>query len=200
MTIEQFATKLYEHWAIGGEKKDEGLLVVVALDKRLVRFEVGYGLEPVVTDALSGMIIRDTIRPAFRRGEYADGLIEGMVDAARLVAQERGVAVPLPDGRAVRSNAKSRGVSPLTIVFLIFLFIVVMNVMAAQARRRGSRARRRGNWWGGPGPWIGGGGLGGWGGGSWGGGSGGFGGGSSGSGFGGFGGGASGGGGATGGW
>jgi len=49
--------RLYEHWGVGGEKKDEGLLVLVALDKRLVRFEVGYGLEPVITDAQSGVII-----------------------------------------------------------------------------------------------------------------------------------------------
>ncbi len=192
MPIEEFATKLYERWGIGGAKQDEGLLVLVAMDKRLVRFEVGYGLEPVITDGRAGTIIRQTIRPAFRRGEFAEGLTAGMVDVAEFVAKDRGVATPMPDGKAVKRRAQK--IPPFAVVLLIMFVIIVVN-MVAQSQGGGRRGRRLGGYggWGGPGPWIGGGG---WGGGS----SGGFGGGSSGSGFGGFGGGASGGGGATGGW
>jgi uncharacterized protein len=196
--IEQYGIRLYERWGIGGAKLDEGLLILVAMDTRLVRIETGYGLEPVITDGRAGSIIRNTIRPAFRRGEYAEGLTQGLVDVARYVAAEKNVPVPLPDGQPVRKRAPR--IHPFLIVLGIFAFIVFMN-LAARSQARGRRRRRFGGW-DDMGPWTGGG----WGGGSWGGGRGGggswggFGGGSSGSGFGGFGGGASGGGGATGGW
>jgi uncharacterized protein len=163
------------------------------MDKKLVRFEVGYGLEPILTDGRAGGIIRNTIRPAFRSGDFDEGLTQGVVEAMRYVAEARNKPLPLPDGKPAPTR-RSKGMPPI----LVFVIIIVI-LWVLMSSRGSRRSRRWGGRWGGPGPWIGGG-MGGFGGGSWGGGGGGFGSGSSGGGFGGFGGGASGGGGATGGW
>jgi uncharacterized protein len=193
-TIEHYGVLLFERWGIGGAKPDEGLLLLVAMDQKLVRFEVGYGLEPILTDGRAGGIIRNTIRPAFRSGDFDAGLTQGIVEAMRYVAEARGKPLPLPDGKPAPSR-RSKPMPPAMIV-LIIVFVLLWVLASSRGSRR---SRRSGGRWGGPGPWIGGG-MGGFGGGSWGGGGGGFGSGSSGGGFGGFGGGASGGGGATGGW
>jgi uncharacterized protein len=82
--IEDYAVALFEEWGIGKAKEDNGALLLVARDDREVRIEVGYGLEPVLTDAESAAIIQNVIVPAFRDGRYADGIngtVEAMVTA-----------------------------------------------------------------------------------------------------------------------
>jgi uncharacterized protein len=193
-TIEEYAVKLFEAWGIGDREKDEGLLLLVAVADRAVRFEVGYGLEGVLPDGRVGGIIRGQIIPRFRAGDFAGGMEDGLVEAARFVAESKGLPAPVPDG-APRQVAR-RGEDGNTNA-LVFVLIGIL-VLAALFSGRGSRGRRRRSslpWWWFGGPWGGGGG--GW---SSGGGFGGFGGGGGGGGFGGFGGGASGGGGATGRW
>ena len=196
-TIEEYAVKMFENGGrgIGDKGKDNGLLVVVAVEDRKVRIEVGYDLEGIIPDGYAGETIRDAIRPAFRRGEYGAGLLAGVTRLINRTGEARGVAIPdVPTERAT-STSGGRSKFPWTLVF----WIVVILIMSS----RGNRRRRRrywghgpwSNWTGGVGP-FGGGGFGGGSGGSFGGGGGGFGGG----GFGGFGGGRSGGGGSSGGW
>jgi uncharacterized protein len=188
-TIEEVAVELFADWGIGGAKADEGLLLLVAVTDRKVRFEVGYGLEGVLPDGRVGGIIRERITPDFRRGDYAAGLEAGLVEAARFVAESKGLPPPLPDDRP--APRKRRPASVPLIVILVVLFMVVSLIMGSINGGGGGRGRRRrrSGWE----PFI----LGsGWGGGGFGGGSSGGGGG----GFGGFGGGMSGGGGATGSW
>ncbi len=73
-TIENFAVQLFEDWQIGKKNKDNGVLVLLAMQERQMRIEVGYGLEPVLTDAQSSWIIRNTLTPAFREQQYFSGL------------------------------------------------------------------------------------------------------------------------------
>ncbi|KND48755.1 MAG: uncharacterized protein AB200_03165 [Parcubacteria bacterium C7867-005] len=73
-TIESYASKLFEEWGIGKEKEDNGLLLIVAKDDREMRIEVGYGLEPEVTDIESSYIIRDVLAPAFQAGDFDLGI------------------------------------------------------------------------------------------------------------------------------
>ncbi len=77
-TIENFAVKLYADWGIGKEAEDNGALILVALEDREIRIEVGYGLEPVLTDLTSSRIINETITPKFKTGDYAGGLSDGV--------------------------------------------------------------------------------------------------------------------------
>jgi uncharacterized protein len=189
--IEDYGYKLGRAWGIGQKGANNGLILLVSKGDRKVRIEVGYGLEPVITDALSGEIIREQITPAFKRGDYAGGINAG-VDAliAQLQAppdQQEKNALAAAE-RHKRSSHVSGSFFPLIFWAIILIFMIIP---AAVGRRHG---RRWGSAW--PvviwGPGLGGGG--------WRGGGGGFGGG--GGGFGGFsgGGGSFGGGGASGGW
>src|SRR5687767_13987557 len=76
-TIEEFATRLFERAGVGDREKDRGLLVVLAVEDRQVRIEVGYGLEELVTDGFSGETIRRYMLPAFRGGQYGEGILAG---------------------------------------------------------------------------------------------------------------------------
>jgi uncharacterized protein len=197
--IKEYAVKMFENrgQGIGDRAKDNGLLIVVAVNDRKVGIEVGYALEPLITDGFSGQTIREAIAPAFRRGQYGEGLVAGVSRIIGRIAEQRGVNLtdmppPPPEPRRGRSGRN------FPVGVAIVIFIVILRAFAGRTRRR----RRR--YWGG-GPWSGwnsgvgpfGGGLGG----GFGGGFGGFGGGGGGGGgFGGFGGGRSGGGGASGGW
>ncbi len=76
-TVENAAVKLFEEWGIGDKEKDNGVLLLVAINDRELRIEVGYGLEPVLTDSRSGNIIRNQITPAFKIGDYEGGIVAG---------------------------------------------------------------------------------------------------------------------------
>lgn len=73
-SIEDYAVRLFEDWKIGKKEKDNGLLVLIAKEDRKIRIEVGYGLEPVITDGRAGRIIREQMRPAFREDNYDEGV------------------------------------------------------------------------------------------------------------------------------
>ncbi|ELX8379915.1 YgcG family protein [Providencia vermicola] len=73
-TIEQFSLRAFNRWGLGKKGKNNGILLVVSLDDRNVRFEVGYGYEGVMTDALSGRIIRQSIIPNFKHEHYYTGI------------------------------------------------------------------------------------------------------------------------------
>ena len=196
-TIEEYSVEQFKRWGIGGAEKDEGLLLLVAVEDHKVRFEVGYGLEGSLPDGRVGGIIREQITPALRDGRFGDGLLAGLVEAARYVAEDKRLPPPLPDEGPAPRREHDTPIPAALVMFLIFvLFVIFANFMNDRGGKGGG-GRRRGRL--GPLLWTIGN-AGGFGGGGWSGGGGGFGGGSSGGGFGGFGGGASGGGGATGSW
>ncbi len=188
-SIEEYSTKLFERAGIGARSKDNGALVVLAVKDKRVRIEVGYGLEEFITDGFSGETIREAMLPAFRRGDYNQGILAGTTSVINRIADRRGVTLAdVPrEVRDDRSNDDPDFATVIFVVIVVLLFILRIT--------RGPGLRRRGGW--GRSTWSGWhGGVGGFGGGGFGGG----GGGSFGGGFGGFGGGRSGGGGASGGW
>ncbi len=191
-TIEDYALKLFEQAGVGTKARSNGLLIVVAKAERKVRIEVGYDLEEFVTDGFSGDVIRQHFLPAFKRGDYGQGLLAGTTAIINRIADRRGVAladVPKPaSGRGGRASS-------VGLLITIVILLVVVNWLSRHGGGPGI-GRRSSPW----GLYGGLGGFGGFGGGRRG-GLGGFGGGGFGSGgFGGFGGGRSGGGGASGGW
>jgi uncharacterized protein len=196
-TIDEYTVKMFENGGRGiGEKgKDNGLLIVVAVEDRKVKIETGYDIEGLISDGFAGQTIRETIAPAFRAGQYGPGLIAGATRLITRIAEQRGVAL---QNVPAAPEVSARPAAPRPRNFTPALFLIILLLLLTRRRRR----RRR--YWGG-GPWSGwnsgvgpfGGGFGGFGGGF-----GGFsgGGGGGGGGFGGFSGGRSGGGGASGGW
>ncbi len=100
--IEQAAVDLFHAWGIGKKRRDNGVLILCAVQDRKVRIEVGYGLEPVLPDAWCGQVIREQMIPQFRAGDFSSGLKGGALTVAAAIAQHAGVtlagatAVPLP--------------------------------------------------------------------------------------------------------
>ena len=189
-----YAFELGERWGVGQKGKDNGVVILVKSEQpdRGVFIATGYGAEGALTDLVAGQIIRRTMLPAFRNGQYFQGVDAGVDNVIKALAGE------FKPTKKSGKNKKAGFV--FLIIFLLVLFLAIW--LIAKAAKSGTiytssgpRRRRRRNhddWWGGGG--FGGGFGGGWGGGSGGGfGGGGFGGG-------GFGGGSFGGGGAGGGW
>lgn len=189
----EYKVAVFQKWGLGKKGEDNGLLMLIAIEEREVRFETGYGLEGVLPDGLQSRIFREEMAPRFREGDWSGGVVAGVLACAQRIAADKGVTLEW-DGRELRYNGGGRGRSlPWPFILALVVFLAFMIWAANQGG--GGRPRRRGGWYMGPGGFGGWGGLGGLGGG-FGGGGGGFGGGS----FGGFGGGSSGGGGGGGKW
>ena len=190
-TIEEYAVKMFENHGrgIGERGRDNGLLILVAIKERRVRFEVGYELEQFITDGFSGQTSREDMAPSFRRGEYGEGILAGTQRVIGRIAQGRNVT--LQGVRPERRRGAPQSGSGGSWIVALFVLFMIINVIAGRLR---GRRRFRGGW-GGGGGWSSG--IGPFGGGF----GGGFGrGGGFGGGFGGFGGGRSGGGGGGGSW
>jgi uncharacterized protein len=92
--IEQYSIRVVEAWKLGREKPDDGALLLVAMQDRALRIEVGRGLEGALTDLVSNRIIDETITPRFREGDFAGGISAG-VD--RMIAVVDGEPLPEPE-------------------------------------------------------------------------------------------------------
>jgi uncharacterized protein len=135
--IEDFGYQLGRAWGIGEKKRDTGVLLLVAPNERRVRIEVGYGLESVLTDALSNAILQDRVLPKFRAGDQAGGVLAG---ADALIEQ-----LSLPDDQAkarVAATVPARGPSkspfPLVLIGLLVLW-VVFGLIGTVGGRKGHR-------------------------------------------------------------
>jgi len=178
--IEDYGYQLGRAWGIGQKESDNGALLIVAPNERKVRIEVGYGLEPILTDAFSALVIHNDILPAFREGDYEAGIVRG-VDA--LVTQlSLDPAEAQARAAAVEEEKADVPIGPLIIVGLVFLFIFLGAIGSLSGGRRHRRdglapiliwaasealrnSGRGGGGWGGGGFGGGGGGFGGGGGG-----------------------------------
>lgn len=137
--IEDYGYRLGRAWGIGTKEHDNGVLLIVAPNERKVRIEVGYGLEPVLTDAMSTQIIQNDILPAFRQGGFQRGIAQG-VDG--ISAQLRLDPVEAQArAAAARPEQADIPVGPIILVVLVFLFILMGMIRASHGggrRRRGS--------------------------------------------------------------
>jgi uncharacterized protein len=183
--IEDVSNNLFRQWGVGKKGKDEGIMLLLAVQDHRDRMEIGYGLEPILPDGFDGSILR-AIQPLLRQGEYSQAMISAVAQISAAIDRAKGVTPQNAEPpRRVREAPRSEGLPwPLIligIVVLLFLFRggggggLLTGLILGNLLGRGER-----------------------GGGDWGGG--GFGGGGGGGGFGGFGGGDSGGGGASGNW
>ena len=178
--ISDYGYQLGRHWGIGQKKLNNGALFIVAPNERIARVEVGYGLEPILTDALSSVIIQTQAAPYFRKNDF-DGGVTAVANALiRQLSLERSEAEARAAAAAKQVERGQGEDLPGWLVLLIFLGI--FGFIFLQSGGGGPRGGRGGSYYGGGG-WPGGG----WGGGGFGGG--GFGGGGFGGGGGGFGGG-----------
>ena len=170
--IEDYGYRLGRAWKIGQEGANNGVILLVAPTERKVRIEVGYGLEPIMTDALSSVIVNQTILPRFRDKDMPGGIVAG----AQAIAEQLKLPLEAAEIRAkqqtqVAAKKRETGGDIMTAVF--WIVVVAFLVLPMIFGRKGGRRYRGGGapvvlW----GPGIGGG-WGSGGGSSWGGGGGG---------------------------
>lgn len=192
--VADYGYRLGRAWGIGGKEENDGVVFLIAPNERRMNISVGYGLEPILTDALSGRIIRDQVTPRFKDGDYPGGIQAGVNAIAQQIAlpPEEAAARAAAAAKAERDRADDGSFGGFIFIGFIILFFFVLPMLSAFGRR-GRRHRKhrpwgaapiivwgdhdwggggRGSSWGGGGGWSGGGGFGGFsgGGGSFGGG------------------------------
>lgn len=168
--IEDYGYQLLRTWGIGRKAENDGVILLVAPNEKSVRVEVGYGLEPVLTDALSSLIIQRALLPAFREGRFEAGIVagtEGLVKQLSLPDSEARALVAQAAAVGAKRPAASGPSLPLILAILVVFIFLTGALRTFGARRTGA-----GLWWllgailsssgrGGGGGWSGGGGGGG---------------------------------------
>jgi uncharacterized protein len=132
-SLEGYSLRVAEQWKLGQQKFDNGLLMLVAYNDRKVRIEVGYGLEGLITDAKSGLIIRNYITPAFRRGDYYTGLKEGLGVISGIINREFDISEEDLARYQQQEQRGNRAKPPVG--FIIFIIMIVLSSLGR--RRRG---------------------------------------------------------------
>jgi len=132
--IEDYGYQLGRAWGIGQKGQNNGAILIIAPTNRKVRIEVGYGLEPVLTDALTSVIIQDRIIPEFRKGDIAAGVSAG-TDAiiAQLSAAPEIAHAAVVEATSARAEARHRPSAGPGALF--WLAIVVIWLIFSVARR-----------------------------------------------------------------
>ncbi|RSV42480.1 TPM domain-containing protein [Sphingomonas sp. ABOLE] len=147
--IADYGYQLGRAWGIGQKEANNGILLIVAPNERKVRIEVGYGLEPIMTDALSSQIINQVILPKFKAGDMAGGIVAGAQAIAEQMKQPLEAAeqkAKAAQDAATKSSARKRQGGGLPIG-LLFWFIILVVILVPMLARFGGRRR--------PGPWDG---------------------------------------------
>ena len=131
-SLEEYSLKVARQWGIGDKKKSNGVLLLIAKNDRKMRIEVGNGMEGSLTDARASQIIRNTIAPKFRSGDYAGG-VEAGVKRIIDVAEGRNLSDNDMDGESI--------------VSILFIVIFITIIVIAILKGNGSNGRRRRYWW-----------------------------------------------------
>lgn len=174
ITVEDYATRLFETWGIGKKGEDNGLLILVAPNERKMRIEVGYGLEKALNDAAAGRTIRDTMIPFFKEGDFSGGIIAGAISSIDLLSSR--LNLNFDPASAIKGSGLNYKEPPeaegslfgklikLFIIILIVLFFIKNPFAALFFMGIGGHSHRSSSGWSSGGS-FGGGGFGGFGGG-----------------------------------
>jgi uncharacterized protein len=127
--ISDYGYRLGRHWQLGqdgkGEaEKDNGAILIIAPNERRMRIEVGYGLEPVLTDGFSSSVVRNDITPLFKAGDFAGGInagVDKIITQLKLPPEQAAKAAAEYDARQRKGN-NGGGVSIGNVIFWLFIF------------------------------------------------------------------------------
>jgi uncharacterized protein len=120
-SLEDYTIRVGEAWKLGQKGRDNGAILFISLKDRKVRIEVGYGLEPTLTDARTSQIIRNDIAPRFREGDFFGGIDAGVTGIMQTV---RGV-YQASQPPATRSPRKTGGLFNFLILMMFPLFWIL---------------------------------------------------------------------------
>lgn len=142
--IEDYGYRLGRAWGIGQKEADNGAILLVAPSERKVRVEVGYGLEPILTDAFANRVIDDVIVPRFKAGDMPGGIKAG-TDAliAQLQAPPEAAERAAVEAAQQRAQQRQQRASGGGVPFgLVFWGLIILFVLMSFGRRGGGRRYR----------------------------------------------------------
>jgi len=116
-SLEDFSMQVAEAWKVGQKNLDNGAILLISKNDRKIRIEVGYGLEGSLTDMVSGRIVRNVIVPAFRSGNFDQGVANGV---AAMMAAVKGEFQAQPAAKQPRGRESSVSFIPL----IVFIFLI----------------------------------------------------------------------------
>lgn len=124
--IENYCNKLFRNWGIGQSGKDNGLLLLVAIDDRTFRVEVGRGLEGAIPDALSNRIMESLAKPEFKQGNYEEGILNSYSTLCDYIAKEYNVTLDKSYNISISNTNNSKSTNNKDIGFIGIVFLIVI--------------------------------------------------------------------------
>jgi len=126
--IENTAVELFEQWGIGKKNQDNGVLLLIAPNERELKIEVGYGLEPVLTDSRAGTIIRTIITPKFKENDYDAGILNGVSAIQKTITQDPTAFDNLESSPTTESDFNA-------VFFIAILMLIYAGSFLARSKR-----------------------------------------------------------------
>jgi len=133
--VEDYAHELFESWGIGQRKLNNGVLFLVAPNERRMWIATGYGIEPLLTDALCGEVRDRNVIPHFKQGNYSLGIIEGTQRLAQIIRSDPAAARGDPNsGPMLARTARRQSLVATTIVAAFAGVVFVLSLIVAARR------------------------------------------------------------------
>lgn len=129
--IFDYSMRVAEAWQLGSAKRDNGLLMTIAINDRRIQILTGYGLEGVLPDIVAGRIIHDKITPYFKQGQYAQGIDSGLTEIERILNLDPEVAAQAADEIKERQEQAYQAQKASKATFSSVLFIIVAGVVGS---------------------------------------------------------------------
>lgn len=133
--IAQYSFDLAEKWGIGQKGRENGLLILVAVEDRKIWIATGYGMEATVTDAATKRIIENYIKPNFRNNQYFEGLDQATSIIMSLAAGEFAAD-------QMKGGKEGSGIGPFFLIFIVLFFLVIFPIMRHRAMKKSHFGRK----------------------------------------------------------
>ena len=148
-TIQGFSVRLFDQWKIGQKDKENGALILIAVNDRKAWITTGYGLEGAIPDVIANKVVQERMIPHFKIGQYSQGIIEGSIFVISLIAKEYDVQITGKETQVYQTVHRKS--SPLQALFTILIFIFILSSRSGLLGYflMGSMlgGRRRGGFW-----------------------------------------------------
>lgn len=148
--IENAVVELWEEWGIGKKDKNNGLLFMAAMEERKMRFEVGYGLEGALPNALIGRVMDELVVPRFKDGLYGQGIRDGVMALVQRIMAVEGIEVTGVPGQTLLATSSPAGNETngwALLLFGIFFFLIVFLIVKFGKKGGSSSGSSSGSGW-----------------------------------------------------
>ncbi|MDM1323465.1 TPM domain-containing protein [Acinetobacter pseudolwoffii] len=129
--IFDYSMRIADAWQLGSAKRDNGLLMTIAINDRHIQILTGYGLEGVLPDIVAGRIINDKITPYFKQGQYAQGIDAGLAEIERILNLDPEIAAQAADELKERQEQAYKAQQASQATFGTVIFIIIAGVVAS---------------------------------------------------------------------